>query len=288
MHLFLAYINMLYFLIFLFGAIFGSFANVVVFRYGEKSVVWPRSACPHCGQIIAWYDNVPIMSWLVLKAKCRHCNASISWQYPLFELFSGIIACLFVYRFNISVLAALNYCALMLLAIIALIDLRRYFIALVPVFLLLALSLAAGIYHSLQWQHVYSLQSVLESSGFWLFPKLTGLLAGFVSMAAILVIFTYFARKTGRIGHDQLAMGWGDPILLACIGFLYGWRVLPWLVAAGCLQGVVLFMLFKHFFQSTQKADENNDDLPAQSVPLGSFLCLGAIELVIFWPELGL
>src|SRR5262249_19781046 len=69
-----------------FGAVAGSFLNVIIYRLPlGKSVVWPSSACPHCGRELSWYENIPVVSWLVLRARCRTCRARISARYPLVE-----------------------------------------------------------------------------------------------------------------------------------------------------------------------------------------------------------
>src|SRR5262249_30378517 len=69
-----------------FGAVVGSFLNVLIYRLPlGRSVVWPSSACPHCGRELSWYENVPIVSWLALRARCRTCRAPISARYPLVE-----------------------------------------------------------------------------------------------------------------------------------------------------------------------------------------------------------
>jgi leader peptidase (prepilin peptidase)/N-methyltransferase len=76
----------------LFGAALGSFLNVCVYRWpAELSVVRPRSRCGGCGTTIAWYDNIPVLSWLLLRARCRHCGTRISVQYPLVELGVAVI-----------------------------------------------------------------------------------------------------------------------------------------------------------------------------------------------------
>ena len=88
---------------FLFGLIFGSFLNVCIYRIPlDKSVAWPPSFCPHCNKHIRWYDNIPVLSFIFLRGKCRHCNEKISIRYPLIELLTGLLTVLFVWRFGIS------------------------------------------------------------------------------------------------------------------------------------------------------------------------------------------
>src|SRR5437763_15903966 len=81
------------------GAIVGSFLNVVIHRYPrEESIVFPSSHCPHCNAAIRWYDNIPLLSFLVLGARCRACRAPISWRYPLVELANALFyLALFLY-----------------------------------------------------------------------------------------------------------------------------------------------------------------------------------------------
>ncbi len=76
---------------FLLGLLFGSFLNVCISRLPEhRSVVKPRSHCPRCLATIRWYDNVPLLSWVLLAAKCRSCKAAIPWRYPAVELATGL------------------------------------------------------------------------------------------------------------------------------------------------------------------------------------------------------
>jgi len=78
--------------VFMFGCCIGSFLNVVIYRVPrEKSLVHPGSACPHCGRPIRFYDNIPLLSWLVLRAKCRNCKAPISGRYFIVELLTGVV-----------------------------------------------------------------------------------------------------------------------------------------------------------------------------------------------------
>ena len=86
---------------FLFGLVIGSFLNVVIGRLPTgRSVVHPGSACPHCGAAIRWYDNVPVLSWLRLRARCRSCGGAISWRYPAVELVTAILFALAAHRFG--------------------------------------------------------------------------------------------------------------------------------------------------------------------------------------------
>jgi len=91
-------------LAFVFGLLIGSFLNVCVYRWTRGlSVVRPRSACPACGNFISWYDNVPLVSFALLGARCRHCRAPISWRYPAIELLTGVAFGGAVLRYGLSV-----------------------------------------------------------------------------------------------------------------------------------------------------------------------------------------
>lgn len=90
MHLLPAWIWIAWF--FLLGAVIGSFLNVVIYRVPRRmSIAWPPSHCPACKEKIRWYDNVPIVSWLLLRGRCRHCKAPISPRYPLVEALCGVL-----------------------------------------------------------------------------------------------------------------------------------------------------------------------------------------------------
>lgn len=98
--------------IFVFGLTFGSFLNVCIYRLPlGLSVVTPRSACPNCKQAIAFYDNVPVLSWLILRGRCRHCQTPISPRYLLIELLTGALFLACYWYFGLT-LATLKYCTL--------------------------------------------------------------------------------------------------------------------------------------------------------------------------------
>ncbi len=91
---------LIYIFIFLLGLIIGSFINCLIYRMHEGKTIGGRSFCPKCKHQIAWYDNIPVLSWILLKAKCRHCKQKISWQYPVVEFIVGM---LFVVSFYINI-----------------------------------------------------------------------------------------------------------------------------------------------------------------------------------------
>lgn len=272
-------------LVFILGAVFGSFANVVVFRYGKESFVWPRSRCSKCKNLIAWYDNIPLLSWMLLRARCRSCQQSISWQYPAVEFTVALIALIIFHRFAFSPTAFVSFSAIFILLIIGLIDLHYFVIPLGAILILLLLSLATSIYQYWEWERYFPGPATWSHFAFWGWPKFIGMVGGFLFMASLLVIFTFLARAAGRIDKGQLAMGWGDPILVGSIGALLGWRFLPWAIAIGCLQGLLIALIFQKFFAAHRKRQNEDGDLPEYSVPLGSFICLGTMELILFWPS---
>ena len=97
-----------------FGLCTGSFLNVVIARLPQgKNIVFPRSACPRCGHLIAWYDNIPVASWLVLRGRCRSCGGPISWRYPAVEALTALVFLVALLRrgVDLDLVAALLFLA---------------------------------------------------------------------------------------------------------------------------------------------------------------------------------
>lgn len=89
--------------VFIFGLVIGSFLNVVIFRLeADESFVAGRSHCPNCRHQLAWFDNIPLLSFILLRRRCRHCRKLISWQYPIVELATAMLFYLFYYKFGFS------------------------------------------------------------------------------------------------------------------------------------------------------------------------------------------
>jgi leader peptidase (prepilin peptidase)/N-methyltransferase len=200
------------------GATIGSFLNVVVARVpAGESVVHPRSRCPRCRTPIAWYDNVPVLSWLLLRGRCRACGVGIPVRYLLVELAGGAVAWLAWSRHGIS-LAALGELVLVdLLLALALIDLASW---LLP--------------HALTWPLI-ALGLVAAAAGAAPAPSLRaaaiGAGAGFGAFALVALV--------GRLVTRKEALGFGDVWLLAGLGAWLGAPALLPVVLLASVQGSV-------------------------------------------------
>jgi leader peptidase (prepilin peptidase)/N-methyltransferase len=251
------------------GLTLGSFFNVVVYRVPlGKSVVSPPSACPSCGNFIAWYDNVPVLSWLLLRGKCRHCGLGISIQYPLIELGTGLATAAAVLLtaqgwggagwLDGAALRTLRVVdpgltvALVLLVLatfpVVVTDLRSFLIPDVVVLPGAVLGLAASFLPG----GVAPVQSLIGAAapafGLWLFAKL-------------------ISRVLGRE-----AMGFGDVKLVAFFGALLG----PWGALLSIVFGSLLGTLVIAPLQALGKREKGAE------LPFGPFLYLGAYVAFAF------
>jgi leader peptidase (prepilin peptidase)/N-methyltransferase len=185
----------------LLGLIAGSYLNVVIHRLPRgQSTVLPRSACPACGAPIAARDNLPLISFLLLRGRCRACRAPIGWRYPLVEAATaGLwVACAERYGLSLAAAAAALFCCLMVA--LALIDLEHFIL---PDLLTLP-GIAAGL----------ALQPWLPWGGLW--PAVAGALLG---AAVLLALWGGWYLLRGEEG-----MGLGDVKMLAMIGAFLGWK----------------------------------------------------------------
>ena len=234
---------------FLFGLSLGSFVNVCIYRIPLKqSIVHPPSSCPHCGEQIRFYDNIPLLSYLFLMGRCRHCRHRISWRYPVVECLTGVLSLMLFIRYGLSYQYILLFLFAAALVTISFIDLDYRIIPDVLSFP----GIVAG------WAVSLCPWSVL-----WL-DSLIGTLAGGGSL--YLVAFVY-ERITGREG-----MGGGDIKLLAMIGAWMGWRPLPLIVLISSLTGALIGLVFILFAGKGYRF----------RIPFGPFLSLGAL-IYLFW-----
>lgn len=203
----------------LFGAMIGSFLNVLILRLPrDESIVFPGSHCPRCQTPIAWYDNVPLLSWLLLGGRCRHCRERISIQYPIIELTTALlwVAAVWYYGVDLTGLAAALFGTLLLG--IAVTDARHY---LIPDEYTLG-GLAVGLLLSLRDGWAGLLQAAV------------GAVTGFVIL--------YVVAVAGEKAFGKEAMGGGDIKMMAMVGAFVGWQGVLLTIFAGSLLGTVVFV----------------------------------------------
>lgn len=235
------------------GLLLGSFLNVCIHRLPlKRSIVSPPSACPHCGEAVRFYDNIPIVSYLVLGGKCRACRHPLSWRYPVVEALTGLLSLALFIKFGWGLQYVLTLVFVLTLVVISFIDLEHQIIPDVLSF--------PGIV--LGW-----LVSLLPGGVSWL-DSLIGLVAG---GGSLLLVAEGYHRLTGKEG-----MGGGDVKLLAMIGAWMGWRSLPLIVLFSSLFGALIGSVFLFVAGKGVRA----------RIPFGPFLSLGALLWVFFGPEL--
>ena len=272
----------LYLLIFLLGLSVGSFLNVVIYRLPLKdlSLTSPkRSFCPACGSGIRWFDNIPLFSWIFLKARCRDCGQPISIRYPLVELATGLLALYFFHQFGLgSIISFLIYFyfAVCLLAI-ALIDLDWMVIPTSLMYPTSVLGLICALWEpsvTLPGPWLWNLaEPLVGPRGASLAGALMGLVLGWGALKLISVSY-----KLAR-GHE--GMGDGDPPLLGMIGVYLGWRALLPVILASTLIGVASVGVMMLMAKSSPK-----EGWAMKALPFGPFLVLGAFIYIFFGPQL--
>jgi leader peptidase (prepilin peptidase) / N-methyltransferase len=258
--------------VFAVGAVIGSFVNVVIARVPKgQSIVSPGSRCPRCGHSIAWFDNIPIVSWILLRARCRRCGLGISARYPLVELLTGLLA-VAIFRREGATVAALGYFAFAAtLLALSYIDLDTWLLPHQITWPLIALGLLSPLWNS---------ANTFVAAG-------VGAAAGFAVFAAVAL----FGEKLLK----RETMGWGDVWLLAAIGAWLGWPALLPVVLLSAIQGAVVGSILLAVRREPERtapvepvAPSSDDDWvpPKHAVPYGPFLALAAMEYLFFGDEL--
>jgi len=253
----------------LFGLLFGSFANVVIWRVPRnESVVSPGSHCPSCNAAIAWYDNVPVVSWLVLRGRCRACGMAISSRYPLVEAASGALFGIAALRFGLTWQAVLAAVVFWLLLVLSMIDIDHYRLPNPLVALLAGLGCVAVVVA--QAMNI-ALAPLTAEPGTWLveMPVLAGLLGFIVGGGVPAGIAWAYGAIRGKQG-----LGMGDIKLLAALGILLG----PYVVMTLFLGSVIGMVVGLSAARSRSLADRR--------IPFGPSLSAGAILTVLAGPEL--
>lgn len=242
---------------FVFGLTIGSFLNVCIYRLPlKKSIVTPPSACPSCGYRIRFYDNIPVLSYLMLWGRCRKCGTHISLIYPAVELATGLISMALLVKYNILNANFPQFFIYLIfisaLICIGFIDLEHQII---PDVISIP-GIILGLFFSLVINHIPWVESVI------------GILAGGGVLYLVAILFELIMKKEG--------MGGGDIKLLAMIGAFLGWKALYFVILTSCLTGIIIggasLMMSKKGIRAR--------------IPFGPFLALGAILYVFFGKEI--
>ena len=232
------------------GLVLGSFLNVCILRWPrDESVVRPPSRCPGCGSGIAWYDNIPVVSWILLRGKCRKCGERISVQYPLVELATGLLWAWMAWRHGVTLEALRGATFGTILLGIAMADGKFY---LIPDEFTLG-GLAIGL--------AFSLAGGLPSLG----EAVLGAAVGFGLLWLVGIL--------GTLAFKEEAMGGGDIKMMAMVGAFVGWPGVLLTIFLGALLGSVIFVPLALAGRK-------------KHVPFGVFLALGAAAAWVAGPSL--
>ena len=237
-------------IIFVIGLVIGSFSNVCIYRIPRnESLVSPGSHCPQCNKPIPFYDNIPVISYILLKGKCRYCGQPIPLQYPIVELATGLFYLALYLFYGLQLITIIYMILCTLLIIISFIDLKE---RIIPDVLSLPF-IAIGFIVSFFLRTLSPIDSLL------------GILAGGGSLLIIAIAGTYLFKKE--------AMGGGDIKLAAMIGAFLGWQLTLLSLFLGFFLGSIIGVIVLII-------NKGKSDI----VPFGPFIALGAM-LSIFWGQ---
>jgi leader peptidase (prepilin peptidase)/N-methyltransferase len=249
--------------VFVFGAIVGSFLNVCILRIPKgESVVQPPSHCPACKKSIPFYDNIPLISHIVLRGRCRSCAEPISPRYFIVELLMAALSVALYYEFGLSLAFFLGFIFVAALIVISFIDLE---VRIVPDVISLP-GIGVGLLMSLIAGYVADDPIGIVPSPL---SALLGILIGGGFLLALAWAYEYFTGVEG--------MGGGDVKLLAMIGAFLGWPSIPFTLFAASLTGSIVGVAF----MVTKGVGRRF------ALPFAPFLCLGALFYLFFSQELG-
>ncbi|MBV8517455.1 MAG: prepilin peptidase [Acidobacteria bacterium] len=240
------------------GAIFGSFLNVVIHRYPrEESIVFPPSRCPHCATPIRPYDNIPIVSYLWLRGRCRECHEPIGARYPLVELANALFYLAIFQRTGLSPAFLLVAAVVSMLIALIYIDLDIQILPDVIDLPGVAIGLAIGALHLGALHPELALASTLRES-------ILGALIGAGGILAIALAYKLVQKIEG--------MGLGDVKMMAMLGAILGWQALFPVLLLASVSGAVIGITVAARSAKGMKAE----------LPFGVFLGLAALVMLFF------
>jgi len=282
------------------GLLVGSFLNVVIARVPrEESIVRPGSHCPACGHVLAWYENLPLLSWAALGGRCRACRAPISFRYPAVELLTGVLFLLGGWAFGASWELVRALLLVTFLVPLALIDLEHW---IVPVRVTI-LGTAAGLASAVP----LGARSVIDSATgaaagflvFWALERVSLLMVVKVIRPPLRALQRMLARASGRTPPEPEpdpteALGAGDKWLLLLVGSYLGWRPLFGVLLLSAVQGAGVgtsLLLLQGRAGSEppppgSPATEDGWEPEPTALPYGPWIALAALEIGLAGPWL--
>ncbi len=265
---------MIYFIVLIFGLIVGSFLNVCIVRLPRgRSIVNPPSHCPRCRERIRFYDNIPLISYLLLRGKCRSCGEPISFRYPLVELLNGLLYVWIVreFWFGGETFLLMAFCSSLI--VITFIDFDFQIIpdTITLPGILLGISIGPFFMSGLQEPLPFHLSYLIPHA--W--PHLVTFLNSVIGMLCGALPLLAIGWVWEKLRHVE-AMGGGDVKLMGMVGAFLGWKGALLTIMLGALSGSVvglsLIALKRH------KMDK--------VIPFGPFLALGAAATAFYGPDI--
>ncbi len=236
--------------VFVFGVVFGSFLNVLIYRLPRnEKFVTGRSRCPHCKEQIRWYDNIPLLSYLILGGRCRNCKATISWRYPLIEFLTGAFFLLAFRLYGLSAESGVISLFFALLLVATVIDFQHFIIPDKITYSGMVLGLALSFVNP----ELRPLDSLI------------GLLAGGMSL--------YLLALAGDFLFKKESLGGGDIKLAAMLGAFLGWKAIIIIFFGAAVLGLIYAIIRMIVSSEARKS---------HMIPFGPFLSMAALIALFF------
>ena len=266
---------MISFVIAAFGTIIslclGSFFGVVITRsLLQESIVHPRSHCDECRHALAWYDLVPMLSFAWLKGRCRYCKTPLSLFYPTIEIATAASFLFCYFNYGLTLAGTEQFVLFVLLLLLAFSDALALILPLRYLVLLILLGL------------IHTPVAEALADGAWLGAfelirtRLTVATLSGLLMLAVAFGGTWWLRRRGRIEPSEMAMGLGDPVLFFGLGLWFEVQALYFVLFLASLQGTLYAL-----WMSSRSRKDNGQPLYSLKLPLGTFLCLAALEMLV-------
>ena len=259
----------------IFGAIIGSFLNVVIHRVPlEESIVFPNSRCPSCGAVIAFYDNIPILSYIALGAKCRGCKKHISIRYPLVELLTGLLFVAVAWHDGFTFALPFNLVFTSALLALVFIDAEHYILPNVITYpgIVFAVVARLALPYLTGGPHFDDLPSLmhgsLSNSPIWLVSLIGAFLGALIGGGSLWLMGWTWEKLRGIE-----AMGLGDVKMMFMVGAYLGWRLTILTIFVGVLGGSIIGIFLM--------ARQGKKDMQ-MLLPFGVFLGIGSIAALLF------